>query len=119
MKEDSEATLSSGECAAVEFARNLIELRGGLSHKHSQDYWRFSTKAELRGQVDTGERFLQRIKNCFIKERGEVSIYFPPGIGNELCRQLLIPFPWPGSGGKITNTMTVGLSKIGEQRLSY
>jgi hypothetical protein len=54
MKEDSEATLSSGECAAVEFARNLIELRGGLSHKHSQDYWRFSTKAELRGQVDTG-----------------------------------------------------------------
>jgi hypothetical protein len=81
MKEDSEATLSSGECAAVEFARNLIELGGGLSHKHSQDYWRFSTKAELRGQVDTGERFLQRIKDCFIKERGEVSIYFLPGPG--------------------------------------
>ena len=81
MKEDSEATLSSGECAAVEFARNLIELRGGLSHKHSQDYWRFSTKPELRGQVDTGERFLQRIKDCFIKERGEVSIYFLPGPG--------------------------------------
>lgn len=96
MKEDSEATLSSDECAAVKFARNLIELRGGLSHKHSQDYWRFSTKAELRGQVDTGERFLQRIKDGFIKERGEVSIYFLPGPRNAQ-EHFLVRFPRVGS----------------------
>src|SRR5262249_41448095 len=65
---------------AIAAAQWLIGIRGGLSHKHSQDYWRFSTKAELCGQVDTGERFLQGIKDAFAKD-GEVSISFLPGPG--------------------------------------
>jgi hypothetical protein len=51
------------EQQAIAFARCFIELRGGLSHEYSRDYWRFSTKAELRGQVEAGERFVQGIKD--------------------------------------------------------
>jgi hypothetical protein len=73
-------TLTATEQQAVASARWLIELRGGLSHKHSRDYWRFSTKAELSGQVEAGEKFVQGIKNAFAKD-GEVSISFLPGPG--------------------------------------
>jgi hypothetical protein len=72
------ATLTATEQKAVASARWLIELRGGLSHKHSRDYWRFSTKAELSGQVEAGEKFVQGIKDAFAKD-GEVSISFLPG----------------------------------------
>ena len=78
MKKDSEATLSPSDRATVEYAHKLIEQRGGLSHKHSQEYWRFSTKAELRGPVEADERFLQGIKDA-VKEHGEVSVHFLPG----------------------------------------
>ena len=91
MKEDSEATLSPSDRTTVEFARNLIELRGGLSHKYSRNYWRFSTKAELCGQVEAGERFVQGIKDAFAKG-GEVSISFLPGPGKwneELAAKLI------------------------------
>jgi hypothetical protein len=70
----------------------LIETRGGLSHHHSQDYWRFSTKAELRGQVEAGERFVQGIKDALAKKHGEVSIHFLPGPGKwneELAAKLI------------------------------
>jgi hypothetical protein len=69
------------ERQAIASSQWLIELRGGLSRKHSQDYWRFSTKAELCGQVEAGERFVQGIKNALAKKHGEVSIYFLPGSG--------------------------------------
>ena len=66
------------EQQAIAFAQWLIKLRGGLSHKHSQEYWRFLTKTELRGLVEAdGERFLQGIKDAF-KEQGEVSVFFLP-----------------------------------------
>jgi hypothetical protein len=64
---------------AIAAAQWLIELRGGLSHKHSLDYWRFSTKAELCGQVEAGERFVQGVKDAFAKKHGEASISFLPG----------------------------------------
>jgi hypothetical protein len=67
------------EQQAIASAQWLIEVRGGLSHKYSQDYWRFSTKAELCGQVDTGERFVQGIKDALAKKYGKVSISFLPG----------------------------------------
>jgi hypothetical protein len=79
------------EQQAIASAQWLIKLRGGLSHKYSQDYWRFSTKAELCGQVDTGERFVQGIKDALGKN-GEVSIYFLPGPGKwneELAAKLI------------------------------
>jgi hypothetical protein len=79
MKEDSEATLSPSDRAQVEYTQKLIKQRGGLSHKHSQDYWRFSTKAELCGYVEPNERFLQGIKDALGKGGGEVSVYFLPG----------------------------------------
>jgi hypothetical protein len=63
MKEDSEATLSPNDRTAVEYTQKLIEQRGELSHKHSRDYWRFSTKAELCGQVEADEGFVQGIKD--------------------------------------------------------
>jgi hypothetical protein len=66
------------EQQAVAFARKLIERGGGLSHKHSQENWRFSTKAGLRGLVEADERFLQPIKDA-LKEHGEVSVSFLPG----------------------------------------
>ena len=47
------------EQQAIASAQWLIEVRGGLFLKHSLDYWRFSTKAELCGQVEVGERFVQ------------------------------------------------------------
>ena len=59
MKEDSEARLSPSDRAMVEYTQKLIKQRGGPSHKYSQDYWRFSTKAELCGQVEAGDRFVQ------------------------------------------------------------
>jgi len=68
------------EQQAIADAQWLIGIRGGLSHKYSRDYWRFSTKAELCGQVDSGERFVQGIKDAFSKN-GEVSIFFLPGRG--------------------------------------
>ena len=60
----------------VEYAYKLIKQSGGLSPKHSREYWRFSTKAELRGWVEAGERFVQGIKDAFT--HGE-TIYFLPG----------------------------------------
>jgi hypothetical protein len=69
------------EQQAIASAQWLIELKGGLTHKYSQDYWRFSTKAELCGQVETDERFVQGIKDDFVKKHGEVSIHFLPGPG--------------------------------------
>ena len=65
------------EQQAIASARDLIERGGGLSHEYSRDYWRFSTKAELRGWVETGERFLQGIKDTLAKEYGKVSVDFP------------------------------------------
>ena len=44
---------------AIAAAQWLIGIRGGLSHEYSRDYWRFSTKAELCGQVEAGDRFVQ------------------------------------------------------------
>ena len=38
------------EQQAIASAQWLIKIRGGHSHKYSQEYWRFSTKAELRGE---------------------------------------------------------------------
>jgi hypothetical protein len=80
------------EQQAIEAAQWLIEVRGGLSHDHSQDYWRFSTKAELCGQVETGERFVQGIKDALAKKHGQVFIYFLPGSGkwNEKLEAKLI-----------------------------
>ena len=69
------------EQQAIASAQWLIKLRGGLTHEYSQDYWRFSTKAELCGHVATNERFLQGIKNALKEHGGEVSIYFLPGLG--------------------------------------
>jgi hypothetical protein len=69
------------EQQAIASAQWLIELRGALSHKYSQDYWRFSTKAELCGQVETDERFVQGIKDALVKKHGEVYIHFLPGPG--------------------------------------
>jgi len=66
------------EQQAIASAQWLIKMRGGLSHEHSLDYWRFSTKAELCGQVEAGERFVQGIKDAFAKD-GEISISFLPG----------------------------------------
>ena len=65
------------EQQAIASARDLIERGGGLSHEYSRDYWRFATKAELRGWVETGERFLQGIKDTLAKEYGKVSVDFP------------------------------------------
>jgi hypothetical protein len=79
MKEDSEATLSPSDRTAVEYTQKLIEQRGGLSLERSQEFWRFSTKAELRGPTETDERFVQGIKDALPKEHGEVSVYFLPG----------------------------------------
>src|SRR5215467_14423747 len=89
------------EQQAIADAQWLIGIRGGLSHKYSQDYWRFSTKAELCGQVDTGERFVQGIKNVFAKEHGEVSVYFLPGPGkwNEKLLAKLIADAKQGDAG--------------------
>jgi hypothetical protein len=67
------------EQQAIASARDLIERSGGLSHEYSRDYWRFSTKAELRGSVETGERFLQGIKDALDKQYRKVSICFLPG----------------------------------------
>src|SRR5215472_12155771 len=67
------------EQQAIADAQWLIGIRGGLSHKYSREYWRFSTKAELCGQVDAGERFVQGIKDALVKKHGEVSISFLPG----------------------------------------
>jgi hypothetical protein len=67
------------EQQAIAYAQKRIKVAGGLSHKHSQDYWRFSTKAELRGPVEADvDRFLQDINDAF-KEFGEVSVRFLPG----------------------------------------
>jgi len=79
------------EQQAIASARQLIERSGGLSHEYCRDYWRFSTKAELRGWVETGERFVQGIKNALAKY-GEVSISFLPGPGkwNETLAAKLI-----------------------------
>jgi len=91
MKEDSEARLSPSDRAMVEYTQKLIKQRGGPSHKYSQDYWRFSTKVELCRQVDTGERFVQGIKDALGKN-GEVSISFLPGSGRwneELAAELI------------------------------
>jgi hypothetical protein len=65
---------------AIADAQWLIKMRGGLSHEHSRDYWRFSTKAELCGRVEADERFVQGIKDAFAKD-GEVSVSFLPGLG--------------------------------------
>ena len=67
------------EQQAIASAQWLIELRRGLALEYSQDYWRFSTKAELRGAVETDERFLQGIKDVLGKKHGEVSVGFIPG----------------------------------------
>src|SRR5262249_29337071 len=67
------------EQQAIASAQWLIGIRGGLSHKHTRDYWRLSTKAELRGPVETDERFLQGIKNALGKKNGQVSVGFLPG----------------------------------------
>jgi hypothetical protein len=64
---------------AIAEAQRFIERSGGLSHEYSRDYWRFSTKAELRGWVEAGEQFVQGIKDDFAKEYGEVSVSFLPG----------------------------------------
>ena len=69
------------EQQAIASAQWLIGIRGGLSHKHSRDYWRFSTKAELCGQVEAGDRFVQGIKDALVKKHGEVSISFLPRQG--------------------------------------
>jgi hypothetical protein len=85
--------LTATDRQAVASARWWIELRGGLSHKHSRDYWRFSTKAELRGQVEAGERFVQGIKDYLVKKHGEVSIDFLPGPGKwdeKLAARLIV-----------------------------
>jgi hypothetical protein len=74
------------EQQAIADAQWLIKMRGGLSHEHSRDYWRFSTKAELRGWVEADERFVQSIKDAvaerfgdaFAKD-GEVSVSILPG----------------------------------------
>jgi hypothetical protein len=42
------------EQQAIASARQLIERSGGLSHEYSREYWRFSTKAELRGMGGNG-----------------------------------------------------------------
>ena len=68
---------AAAEQQAIASARDLIERGGGLSHEYSRDYWRFLTKAELRGWVETGERFLQGIKDTLAKEYGKVSVDFP------------------------------------------
>ena len=89
------------EQQAIAAAQWLIELRGGLSLKHSLDYWRFSTKAELCGQVEPEERFLQGIKAVLTKEHGEVSVYFLPGPGkwNEKLLTKLIADAKQGDAG--------------------
>ena len=69
------------EQQAIAAAQWLIGIRGGLSLKHSLDYWRFSTKAELCGQVEAGDRFVQGIKDALVKKHGEVSISFLPRQG--------------------------------------
>jgi hypothetical protein len=76
---------------AIVDAQWLIKMRGGLSHEHSKDYWRFSTKAELCGRVKADERFVQGIKDAFAKD-GEVSVSFLPGpmIWNEKLAAKLI-----------------------------
>ena len=67
------------EQQAIAYAQKRIKVAGGLFRKHSQDYWRFSTKAELRGPIEADvERFLRDIKDAF-KEFGEVSVRFLPG----------------------------------------
>ena len=72
----------------------LVELRGGLSHKHSRDYWRFSTKAELCGQVEAGERFVQGIKDAFAKtERYPFPSFRGQGNGMRSWRQRSSPMP--------------------------
>ena len=79
------------EQQAIASAQWLIKIRGRLSHKYSLDYWRFSTKAELCGQVEAGGRFVECIKDAFAKD-GEVSIYFLPGSGKwneELAAKLI------------------------------
>src|SRR5262249_54108250 len=68
------------EQQAIASAQWLIKLRGGHFHKYSQENLRFLTKAELRGQVEAGERFVQGVKDAFAKD-GEVSICFLPGPG--------------------------------------
>jgi len=66
---------------AIAAAQWLIGIRGWLSHEYSRDYWRFSTKAELCGQVEAGDRFVQGIKDALVEKHGEVSIFFLPGSG--------------------------------------
>jgi hypothetical protein len=70
---------AAAELQAIADAQWLIKRSGGLSHEYSRDYWRFSTKAELRGWVETGDRFVQGIKDALGKDHGEVSISFLPG----------------------------------------
>jgi hypothetical protein len=80
------------EQQAIAAAQWLIGIRGGLSLKHSRDYWRFSIKAELCGQVEAGERFVQGIKDALVKKHGEVSISFLPRLGKwneELAAKLI------------------------------
>jgi hypothetical protein len=64
---------------AIATAQWFIERSGGLSHEYGQDYWRFSTKAELRGWVEAGERFVKGINDDLAKEYGEASVSFLPG----------------------------------------
>ena len=81
--------LTATDRQAVASARWWIELRGGLSHKHSRDYWRFSTKAELRGQVEASERFVQGIKDYLVKstERYPSTFFRVRGNGTRSWRQ--------------------------------
>ena len=53
---------------AIAAAQWLIGIRGWLSHEYSRDYWRFSTKAELCGQVEAARR--QRAAACLGLFRG-------------------------------------------------
>jgi len=76
--------LLATEQQAMASARDLIERSGGLSLEYSQDYWRFSTKAELRGWVETGDRFVQGIKDALVKQYGEVSISFLPSGADDM-----------------------------------
>jgi hypothetical protein len=77
---------------AIRQARMRIKVAGGLSDQHSREYWRFSTKAELRGPVEADvERFLQDIKDVY-KEYGQVSARFLPGTrtwNEELAAELI------------------------------
>jgi hypothetical protein len=98
MKKAASCRLS--DRTTVEYAYKFIERSGGLSHKHSQEYWCFSTKAELCGSVEGGERFLQGIKDA-LEERGQVSVRLLPRLRtwNEQLAAKLIANAKQGDAG--------------------